>query len=283
MGIKESPCAVQPLVYFLINKVTFVGCKIVLGVVCLSSLLLIGHLGMAVDMPQEDEMKSVVLSIGGGKPDAKELGIRPTRLPSSTSGYYVPKTIRQAVIEMEKMLTPDLLHKIRQETGNDSDFYDRDVALLGVAIWMYQNWRLGDTKSALGAELRRLGFSTQEWMGRVLMESVFEKDRADSGQGVKRLGRRAFVEAQDEFLPLSSPPSKCISGSFKIHSSDLFHEESRWRTGRTIYWVECRDGTKLAYLWEREWFAPGDVLASRLVSCSSSASSVRCAVRFRSQ
>lgn len=239
--------------------------KMTIIAACWCSVAAIGYTGPIAAAPREDDMKNVVLSVGGGRPDAKELGIKPTRSSSNKAGYYIPKSIPQAIAEMERMLPPDLLRKIREDNGIDSDFYDRDAVLLGVAVWMYQNWGLGDEKSPVGKELRGLGFDTQEWMGRALLESLYEKGRPDSGRGMKRLSRRAFVDAQDELMPLSSPPPECISGDLRIHSNDLFYEENKWTTGRTIYWVACQDGTKLAYLWEREWFKPDSALLAKLV------------------
>jgi hypothetical protein len=218
-----------------------------------------------VRLQNSNEMKSIAIQIRGGRPSAEELLLRPTKSVSDETGFYMPPNLSRAAIEIEKMLPHDLLQKVRLENGIDSDFYDRDIALLRLSTWMYQNWQLDKSDSELGRELRMLGFDTPEWMGRALLEAVYEQGRVATRTFMIRLRRMAFIEEQDKFLPLSSPPRDCASSNPKINSNEIFPDNWKWRIGRTIYWIECKSGAKLAYLWERDWFSPDEALLTELV------------------
>lgn len=205
------------------------------------------------------QTKEVELPIGRGHPTADALHLRPTKEISSPTGYFVPKNMQQAVAELEKMLPSDQLKNVQNASGVDSDFLRRNTDLLNLATWLHQNWRLDRQDSQLGNELRAQDFETVEWMGRALLQGVFDAHRPPSKE-MQRLRRIAFLEQQDERLPLTPPPSDCVvdggvnDGFVRTH--DRWIGAKNRPDGRTIYWVDCLDGTKRAYLWELEWFVP---------------------------
>ncbi len=208
-----------------------------------------------------DKPKYENIQVRGGNPNASELGISPTRDSSKPSGYLIPETIPQAVIEIKKMLSQDMLKKIIQTDGLSSSFYNR--GLLGLSNWLYKNWHLDSEKSSLGNTLRSLGFGTSDWMGEGLFEAVYDAGKPES-KNMLRLGRIAFAQQQDELLPLTSPPVECISQKIKFHAAEARLGSENTRSMRNFNWVACEDGTKLAYLWERGWFVPDRELLQQI-------------------
>lgn len=72
------------------------------------------------------------------QPTEPKQQIHPTPDPDSPSGVLIPATIEEAVAELEKMLHPDLIEEIRNET--ESEFLASQHFELG--LWIRLSWRL---------------------------------------------------------------------------------------------------------------------------------------------
>ncbi|MEO5625682.1 MAG: DUF6794 domain-containing protein [Dokdonella sp.] len=209
--------------------------------------------------------KDVVVHIGTKYESPMDLDIRPTIDKSSKSGFLVPVNVKQAASELEKMLSPAVLKKILNKSGMESDFLTRDEKSIDLGSWIYENWSLANPDSELGRELKGLGFETQEWVTRALFEAVFEKHFPAANSDMGRLRRFAFIEMQDAMRPGSAPPRECTANTSRVQSKDIWlGEADRWPYGRIISWVDCANGSKRAYLWEREWFVPDPTLLVKL-------------------
>jgi hypothetical protein len=216
----------------------------------------------------EAKMKLETIQVGRGRPSAKSLGISPTIDRTSRTGYFTPQNLAEAIVETKTMLPRQRLLTILSESGADSDIYERDSDFRSIATWMYQNWSLEGQNSKLGSYLRTQGFMSVEWMAAAVFEAIYE-DSHHSESSMIRFRRVAFLEQEDERPPLTAFPSECASPDSPVKDGfiklrDYWIGNSRRPFGRTIYWVNCKNGSMEAYLWEREWFAPNDELSAEI-------------------
>lgn len=211
------------------------------------------------------------VQVGHPPRTASELNLSPTEDPASGTGYRIPATVKAAVAELGKMLSDEDAAALVSKSVFESDFLSRPH-FLEISIWIEGHWLLDDEASALGKELHALGFGTPGWRARALLELVYEQRTKVSGSQLHRLQRFAYLEQEDALLPLTPPPTECASEAVRVQSMDLdFDKNDGWPYGRGIYWVDCRDGSKRAYQWEREWFIPDPALAKKLINRSPSA------------
>ena len=101
---------------------------------------------------------------------------------------------------------------------------------------------------------------------RPLFERIYEKHEGSLRPDIMtRMRRFSFVEQQDSMGPQTPPPAECAAATASVKSTDIWLGQSdEWPYGRIVSWVDCKDGTKKAYLWEREWFSPDPAIASEL-------------------
>jgi hypothetical protein len=207
------------------------------------------------------------IDLGPSLSDLKALGISPVADRSSETGFQIPVSYAAAAEALEKMLPREAIDTIAASDGMQSDFLARDhLKYEPIGEWMYRNWMLGDARSAAGNELRSLGFASSGWMARALFERIYEKHAGRARSDImNRLRRFSFSEQQDVLGPQSPPPAECAPANAHIKGTDIWLGQSdTWPYGRIISWVDCKDGTKKAYLWEREWFSPEPAIASAL-------------------
>lgn len=211
--------------------------------------------------------KNVVVHIGYEKKTAEQLHLSPTRGASRGSSYYVPSSVAAAVLELDKMLEREDMNVLLSSSGTETDFAARDGSLLDIGTWMYDHWNLDKKDSRLAAEMGSLGFESQIWMARALFEMVYERHKTPKYDEMLRLKRFAYIEQQDGRPPATPPPKDCAAQSAYVKGADVWlGQEERWPYGRLVRWVDCNDGTKRAYLWEREWFVPDPSLDKQLIN-----------------
>lgn len=108
---------------------------------------------------------------------AKECAYKPSNnprydlhpTPDKTSKYrvYVPKDLNECFVELEKMLHPDLVKKIKSGTEDDLIGYHFNLGL-----WMRNNWGLWGN-SRLAQYLRRMGVSHPDNMSGFILVSFW--------------------------------------------------------------------------------------------------------------
>lgn len=64
--------------------------------------------------------------------------ITPTPDPDSPTGVYIPANIAEAIVELEKMLTPEFIEEMKESDLNEL----MGTSHFGLGEWMRYNWGL---------------------------------------------------------------------------------------------------------------------------------------------
>ena len=93
----------------------------------------------------------------------------PTKDPSSPTGYYIPKDIDDAFIELDKILSPKSKYEIMKAAPIDMIKYHH-----GLGMWLRNNWGLWHD-SRLAKYFNNIGIYHPDDMSSIVLTSYWRK------------------------------------------------------------------------------------------------------------
>jgi hypothetical protein len=99
--------------------------------------------------------------------DDDKYAVNPTADPLADGGIYIPKSLGDAFVELDRMLTPALIAEIKAGTEDDMINYH-----FGLGMWMRNHWGLW-SGSRLAAYFGELGIHHPDDMSSIVLDSYW--------------------------------------------------------------------------------------------------------------
>lgn len=95
--------------------------------------------------------------------------ISPTEDPTTSSGVYIPRDLEDALVELEKMLPPEIIKDMKDKTEDEMGDYH-----MSLGMWMRNNWDLWKG-GRLSEYFLSIGVSHPDAMSGIILDSYWRK------------------------------------------------------------------------------------------------------------
>jgi hypothetical protein len=117
--------------------------------------------------------------------------VTPTPDPKSPTGIYIPETLEDAFVELDKMLTPEFRTELKlAEKSTLAEYH------FGLGLWMRNQWRLWGG-SSLARSLEKLGLHHPDDMSALIIRAYRRRLNAQSPSASSLAGRAAGMTMRD--------------------------------------------------------------------------------------
>jgi len=200
----------------------------------------------------------------------------------SATGYFIPKSFNDAVIELNKMLFDDTKKLILENDWTSGMFIERHELFYELAGFLQDKWNL-KSNNMLSIELQKYGVyhrppdisemegnSSMIWVMEALLKGVYNLHNPDAKlQNLLifygMISTKMNLIDYSGNVPFENPPEECNVDNSNIKEFWIELEGSNiYLNTRRMYYIYCENKLPIVYLVDRGWFSPNENILNRI-------------------